>query len=91
MKVGALRADTDVTTRAKITLRPPTHDPRTYTEWTTSSADTTELLLGIGVTYRFTDRYAVALDATHVPKVGDGDITGQDDLTSLSLTARYTF
>lgn len=90
VKLGALRADTEVTTREVTTLKYHPN-PGTYTSWIKSSADNIGLLLGMGVTYKFTDRYAVAIDLTHVPKVGDDDVTGQDELTSLSLTARYNF
>jgi len=39
-----------------------------------------ELLLGIGAAYRFTEHYGAALEAARA-----------DDLTSLTLSARYNF
>jgi hypothetical protein len=89
VKIGALRADTAITSHIVNRVSRPVRI--TQSRKVAASADTTELLLGIGVTYRITDHYGVALEATRVAEVGEADVTGQDDLTSLSLTAQYAF
>lgn len=89
VKIGALRAHTAETTHVVTSLRFPVR-PSIEND-VAESASTTELLLGIGVTYRITDHYGVVLEATRVPKVGDPDATGEGDLTSLSLSAQYSF
>jgi hypothetical protein len=87
-KIGVLRADTSVSTHIITAIH---FSPQVIDTPRSVSAKTAELQWGVGVAYRFTDRYGAALELMSVPKVGDKDRTGEDDLTALSLSFQYTF
>jgi hypothetical protein len=52
---------------------------------------TTEALAAIGLTYTIADHYGITLEAARIPDLGSERITGEDDLTSLSLALEYRF
>ena len=94
LKLGALRAETDVEADhiTRFYVGPPPRELRTTTEHTiVSSVATTEPMAAVGLTYTFAGHFGVALEATFIPDVGDEEMTGEADLTSMSLALEYRF
>jgi hypothetical protein len=79
-KLGAMFADTSATTNRIYRYRVSWVESDESSTWMDASDDSIELLLGIGAAYRFTEHYGAALEAARA-----------DDLTSLTLSARYNF
>jgi hypothetical protein len=88
-KIGVLRADTSVS--AHVVFNNLFTGQRLSEYFVSDSATSTELLLGLGVTFRAMDHYGVSFELTRVPNAGDEERTGEDDVTSYSLSFQYSF
>jgi hypothetical protein len=92
VKLGAIRAETDTSTRFVSCFCGPGVVNKSRREFDESTSSTsTETMYAIGLRYAIVDHYVIALEATLIPKVGDAEVTGEGDLRSLSLAFQYRF
>jgi hypothetical protein len=93
VKLGAFRAETVGTTQyiTNFYSAPGRILTRTVVGDDSKFESTTEAMIAIGIGYTLAGHYGIALEATRIPKLGSETVTGEGDLTSLSLALQYRF
>lgn len=90
-KLGIFMAKTELAGGLNGTLTQPGFLPQSVSSSFNESANTTETLAGVSVGYTFAEHSHLKLEWTRIPKVGDADKTGEDDVTIISAGYQYRF